>query len=68
LFDLFIKPGYRKRGIGRMLMQRLAEIAEERKCARIELDVEAKNKEAFAFYNKFGFKPGRRVKIERQVK
>ncbi len=70
LHDLFIKQGYRKRGIGRMLMQRLAEIAKERKCAhsRIELDVDAGNKEALAFYNKFGFKPGKRVRLIRQVK
>ncbi|HEV2953995.1 MAG TPA: GNAT family N-acetyltransferase [Candidatus Dormibacteraeota bacterium] len=52
--DLFVLPSHRGCGAGRALLTRLAEIAIERDCARLEWSVLKWNKEAVGFYHHLG--------------
>lgn len=54
LEDLFVKPGFRRRGYGRALLTRLAQIAVERGCARLEWSVLDWNEPAIEFYKSLG--------------
>jgi ribosomal-protein-alanine N-acetyltransferase len=57
-----VAPEYRKRGIGRLLMNQVMSLANERKCEVIFLEVRESNKSAQALYGSFNFKPvGRRT-------
>lgn len=50
LEDLFVRPEFRGRGIGRLLLQRLATLALERDCGRLEWNVLDWNSTAIGFY------------------
>jgi GNAT superfamily N-acetyltransferase len=54
LEDLFVVPEARARGIGKALLVRVAEIARERGCARLEWQVLDWNEPARAFYRSLG--------------
>lgn len=54
LEDLFVRPAARGRGIGRALLSRLATIAAERGCGRLEWAVLDWNESAIGFYEKLG--------------
>ena len=51
LEDIFVDPQYRRRGIGRALLERVIRIAEERGCGRVEWAVLDWNKPAMDFYH-----------------
>lgn len=57
LEDLFVEPPYRNRGIGKALLIRLAKLALERDCARVEWDVLNWNEPSIAFYRSLGAVP-----------
>ena len=57
LEDLFVKPELRGKGYGRALLARLAQIAQERGCGRMEWAVLDWNEPAIQFYKKLGAKP-----------
>jgi len=57
LEDLFVKPEVRGKGYGRALLTRLAQIAQERGCGRMEWAVLTWNEPAIQFYRKLGAKP-----------
>jgi GNAT superfamily N-acetyltransferase len=57
LEDLFVAPEQRGRGIGRILLERLAKIAVERDCGRLEWAVLDWNRDAIGFYERLGAKP-----------
>jgi GNAT superfamily N-acetyltransferase len=57
LEDLFVKPEVRGKGYGRALLVRLAKIARERGCGRMEWAVLDWNDPAIQFYRKLGAKP-----------
>ncbi|HEX9364345.1 MAG TPA: GNAT family N-acetyltransferase [Candidatus Dormibacteraeota bacterium] len=57
LEDLFVKPEHRSHGIGRALLQRLAQIAVERGCGRMEWAVLDWNVDAIRFYERLGARP-----------
>lgn len=57
LEDLFVKPDFRGKGIGKELLKSLVKIAKERNCGRIEWVVLNWNKPAIDFYESFGSKP-----------
>jgi GNAT superfamily N-acetyltransferase len=57
LEDLFVLPEKRGRGIGEALLRRLAEIAVERECGRLEWAVLNWNVDAIGFYERLGAKP-----------
>jgi GNAT superfamily N-acetyltransferase len=54
LEDLFVRPAARGTGMGKKLLQRLAQIAVERECGRFEWSVLDWNVDAQAFYARMG--------------
>ena len=54
LEDLFVKPHARGKGIGKALLARLAKIAIERKCGRVEWSVLNWNEPSIRFYEALG--------------
>jgi GNAT superfamily N-acetyltransferase len=57
LEDLFVKPEHRGGGFGKALLKRLAEIAVERDCGRMEWAVLDWNEPSIGFYKKLGARP-----------
>jgi len=57
LEDLYVRPAWRKRGIGRALLAHLARIAVERDCGRMEWSVLNWNELALGVYRAIGAKP-----------
>jgi GNAT superfamily N-acetyltransferase len=57
LEDLYVRPAARGHGIGRELLVRLARIAVERGCGRMEWAVLDWNEPAIGFYRKLGAAP-----------
>ncbi len=56
LEDLFVRPNVRGKGYGQALLVRLAQIARERDCGRMEWAVLDWNEPAIKFYEKLGAK------------
>ena len=54
LEDLFVKPEYRGKGYGKALLKKLAEIAVERGCGRLEWSCLDWNKPSIEFYLSLG--------------
>lgn len=54
LEDLFVVPRWRRRGLGTKLLARVARVAVERRCGRLEWSVLDWNEPAIAFYKKLG--------------
>lgn len=54
LEDLFVRPGFRRRGYGRALLVHLARLAVERGCGRFEWAVLEWNASAIQFYEALG--------------
>ena len=57
LEDLYVKPEYRKKGYGKALLKKLAVIAAERGCGRLEWWCLDWNKPSIAFYLSLGAEP-----------
>ena len=57
LEDLYVKPHLRGKGIGLALLKRLAGIAAERGCGRMEWEVLDWNEPSIRFYKKLGAAP-----------
>jgi GNAT superfamily N-acetyltransferase len=57
LEDLFVKPAWRGKGVGRRLLVRLAQLAVERNCGRLEWAVLDWNEPAIRFYRGLGAQP-----------
>jgi GNAT superfamily N-acetyltransferase len=54
LEDLFVKPDARGQGVGKMLLTRLAHLAVERGCGRVEWSVLNWNEPSIRFYESLG--------------
>ena len=54
LDDLYVRPEFRKRGLGRALIQEVARIGAGRDCARMEWVALGWNEKALEFYRKIG--------------
>jgi GNAT superfamily N-acetyltransferase len=54
LEDLFVRPEFRGRGVGRTVLSDLARIAVERGCGRMEWSVLDWNEPALGFYRRLG--------------
>ncbi len=54
LEDLFVRPAFRGRGLGRELIVQLARLAVARRCGRLEWAVLDWNENAIGFYKKLG--------------
>ena len=57
LEDLYVKPEYRNKGYGKALLERLAQIAVERGCGRLEWWVLDWNTPSIEFYKSLGAEP-----------
>lgn len=57
LEDLFVRPEFRGRGIGKALLTTLASLAVARGCGRIEWSVLDWNADAIRFYERLGARP-----------
>lgn len=57
LEDLFVRPEFRGKGVGKSLLLELIKIAKARKCGRVEWCVLDWNEPAINFYTKFGGVP-----------
>ena len=57
LEDLYVKPGFRGRGIGRAILAYLARLAKERDCGRLEWSVLDWNDPAINLYRSVGAVP-----------
>lgn len=57
LEDLYVKPEWRGKGIGRALLSRVASIAQERGCGRLEWEVLDWNAPSIGFYKSLGAVP-----------
>ncbi len=57
LEDIFVKPEFRGKGIGRSLLSHLARLAMERGCKRLEWSVLDWNETAIRFYKSLDAKP-----------
>lgn len=54
LEDLYVRPEFRGRGVGRVLLTHLAKLAKERGCGRLEWSVLDWNGPAIGFYESLG--------------
>lgn len=59
--ELGVDEGYRKNGIGKMLMKKVEDDAKMLNCNRIELNCWNFNDNAISFYEGFGMKTQRRI-------
>ena len=59
LEDIFVRPAYRRLGVGKQLLADLARRAVERGCGRMEWSVLNWNESAMGFYEKLGAEPVR---------
>ncbi len=57
LEDLYVRPAHRRRGIGEALLRRVAAIAHERNCGRLEWAALDWNAPAVSFYKGLGAEP-----------
>lgn len=57
LEDLYVRPAFRRLGIGRALLTRLAALAVDRGCGRMEWSVLDWNQSAWRFYESLGAAP-----------
>jgi GNAT superfamily N-acetyltransferase len=63
--DLYVHPQARGSGAGTALLCRLARLAEERGCARVEWTVAAANERGIGFYRKHGATVQESVRLAR---
>ncbi|NET43858.1 GNAT family N-acetyltransferase [Okeania sp. SIO2B3] len=63
LDDLYLKEEYRGQKIGKALMTRLCQIAEETGCGRIDWTVNINNSQGINFYEKMGAKIIEKVRL-----
>lgn len=56
IHDLFVRPDHQNKGIGHQLLQHCIEIAWQKNCGRVELNVHNTNEKALRFYQKNGLK------------
>lgn len=65
LEDLFVKPEFRGKGIGKSLLEFIIKLAKERNCGRVEWSVLDWNEPAIEFYKNRGAHPLENWKIFR---
>lgn len=57
LEDLYVRPAFRGQGLGKALLARLAQMANERDCGRLEWSVLNWNEPSIRFYESLGARP-----------
>lgn len=59
--DIAVHPEYRRRGIGKRLLERALTVLLVEGVTRVKLEVRASNERAIALYEQYGFSPKHRV-------
>ncbi len=59
LEDLYVKPEFRNKGIGKMLLDQAADWGRDQNALRIQLAADLRNKQAISFYERQNFKISR---------
>ena len=62
--EVYVLPEYRRKGVASELMDRIEELAEDRKVETVELSVDVENDSAQELYRKHGFEAGRKRMIK----
>jgi GNAT superfamily N-acetyltransferase len=57
LKELYVTEAFRRKGIGRLLMHALCQVASEHQCSRIEWTADTTNVLAQTFYEQLGMRP-----------
>jgi GNAT superfamily N-acetyltransferase len=57
LDDVYVRPAFRRQGLGRVLLERVADIGARHQCGRFEWIALRWNQNALGFYLKLGAKP-----------
>jgi ribosomal protein S18 acetylase RimI-like enzyme len=65
--DLYLRPAFRRRGLGAKAIRHLSKVCAAEGLGSIELQVEKKNKKARAFYRAMGFVPHDRVPMSKRL-
>jgi ribosomal protein S18 acetylase RimI-like enzyme len=65
--DFFVKPDYRRKGVGRELAKRLVEECKRMQIDEIGFEVLSDNKTAAAFWRSVGFKPADRFLFRKKL-
>ena len=52
--DLYVKPEYRKQGIGKLLLEKVIDFAKKEDCSRVKWQVSNWNKNGQEFYRRMG--------------
>jgi ribosomal protein S18 acetylase RimI-like enzyme len=66
--NLVVDKQYRKKGIGKALMQELEKYAKERNCTQILFITEANRKEAILFYESLGYDSNTHAGFKKSIK
>jgi diamine N-acetyltransferase len=66
--DLYLEPDYRRRGIGRRILEHVEAYCRSNGLRGLELQVETDNSEARALYAKFGFEAADRIPLSKRIK
>ena len=65
--DFYVEEAFRGQGTGRALLERAVEIARDRGCVRMDLDVLSSSTAAQAFYTRHGFVDQKRLYLRRTL-
>jgi len=55
IHDFYVEPQFRRRGIGRLLLQAVEDQARDLGCCKLTLEVEEHNQTALSLYHQMGF-------------
>jgi ribosomal protein S18 acetylase RimI-like enzyme len=64
---LAVGPGYQRRGLGRILMQRAEELLGELGCAKLNLQIRSSNEAAIGFYRRLGYRVDESVSMGKRL-
>ena len=64
---LAVAEGHRRRGLGRMLMQRVEQDLEAMGCPKLNVQIRAGNAAVVAFYEKLGYAPDQTVSLGKRL-
>ncbi len=67
LYQVAVNPEYRKRGLGRALIQHAQATLMKLGCEKVNLQVRSENHEVVAFYEKLGFTSEPRVSLGKRL-
>jgi len=55
LANIAVDPAFRRKSVAKHLLDRIFDVASENRCVAMLLEVRVSNKDAIAFYERFGF-------------